>query len=331
MPEIVEPAQRGLTRRTALKGAAWSVPVVAAAIAVPAYAASALADIQLAGSAGDGYQAISPDGTRGVKVGITTGYVAFSDVEIPAGATLVLSTDTRNLIGPKISINGTVADGTTTTSGNVRTTTVVIAVAIPAGGYDNGVYINVSYDSVDQSYFEDLNPVVLTLVAPAGVTDTNGGNNSVSSQPVYGDVIDLSLAVSAGDTLSGTTPTGGTWTLDTPTDFVASSEVAVPAGTELQLWFDSRILGDPTVTAAGTVLTPTNTDVYQNRTTQFYSLPAVPAGAYPAGLAFSIDFGTRTTGSYSDLESYGIAVRPGDGFIDSNFDNDQVTNSPAYS
>jgi len=41
MNETLGKSATGLHRRTVLKGAAWSVPVVAAAVAVPAYAASA--------------------------------------------------------------------------------------------------------------------------------------------------------------------------------------------------------------------------------------------------------------------------------------------------
>ncbi|MFD6700642.1 MULTISPECIES: hypothetical protein [unclassified Microbacterium] len=49
MGETLGKNATGLHRRTVLKGAAWSVPVVAAAVAVPAYAASACTDYTVGG------------------------------------------------------------------------------------------------------------------------------------------------------------------------------------------------------------------------------------------------------------------------------------------
>jgi hypothetical protein len=334
MPEITESAQHGLTRRTALKAAAWSAPVVAATLAVPAHAASAATvDLGLTIDAGEGYSAVSPDGTRGVDVGTPIAYLAYSNgAEIPAGATFVLSTDTRNLGAPTVTVNDAGVTGTSSTSGNVRTTTYVIPVPIPAGGPSAGARIIVRQD-IDKTYFEDLNPIIATALVPNGFTDSDSSNNSATSAPRYGDIADLRLAVAAGDTLTASNPDGRTWTLDTPTNLVAYSEtVAVPAGTALQVWFDSRILGDPTVALLdGTVLTPTDTRSSGNRQTMFYALPAIPAAPYPDGVRFSINFGTRTSAWFDDLDSHGITLSAGPGVVDPDLSNNDVFNSVVYS
>jgi hypothetical protein len=51
MSELEQPAPKGISRRTVAKAMAWSVPVVAVAAAVPAYAASGSPPIIIAGTA----------------------------------------------------------------------------------------------------------------------------------------------------------------------------------------------------------------------------------------------------------------------------------------
>ena len=91
MSELDQPAPKGISRRTVAKAMAWSVPVVAVAAAVPAYAASGLPPIVTQGTAckspgsscqtfDKGYQVpvtiSNPDPTKTIWItGVTIGSV----------------------------------------------------------------------------------------------------------------------------------------------------------------------------------------------------------------------------------------------------------------
>ncbi|MFC4138731.1 MULTISPECIES: hypothetical protein [unclassified Microbacterium] len=191
MPEIAESAQRGLTRRTALKGAAWSVPVVAAAIAVPAYAASGdTADLQLSMSSGDVLEQTSPDGTRQWTMTHPSTFAAYSDAEVAAGSILTVSFDIRIVSGVDVTLGDTpLTASSTDTTGNVQTSTYAVPVAIPVSDYNTStVRFRVSAGLVDPlPWAEDLNPYIVSIAAP-GMTDPNTANNSVVSAVQYSDV-----------------------------------------------------------------------------------------------------------------------------------------------
>ncbi|MCS3843442.1 hypothetical protein [Microbacterium sp. AK031] len=71
--EITTSEAPGIARRTVLKASAWSVPVVAAAVATPLAAASTAVDLELAGFAGDTFTGLSPDLLRAYSINVTSG------------------------------------------------------------------------------------------------------------------------------------------------------------------------------------------------------------------------------------------------------------------
>lgn len=139
---------QGISRRTIMKGAAWSVPVIAAAVATPMAAASGDAgDFQVNGSCGG-------LGLLGVGFDITAGAVP-----LPTGTTITISTTgilnlgvltaTGGLAdvvavgntGNLVTLRAPLAAGTTLslrTLLSVGVGSTMTAVATPAAGYTAG-------------------------------------------------------------------------------------------------------------------------------------------------------------------------------------------------
>ncbi|MGB4138117.1 MAG: hypothetical protein WA971_16250, partial [Microbacterium sp.] len=147
----------GISRRTTLKAAAWSVPVVAAATAVPAYAAaSGGAVIYSTYSQADGTLVFSDDRytllnySRPTLLHVTS---RGPEAGTP-GWTVMLSYDNRVLGGPTITIDGTdyspspaEVDGTVSSSG------FTIPVAVPVDGF---LEVTISWAKNEETFYADL-------------------------------------------------------------------------------------------------------------------------------------------------------------------------------
>jgi hypothetical protein len=126
----------GIRRRTLLKGAAWSVPVVAAAVAVPAYAASACTDYSVGGlgfvTNGSAYTA-----TYGVQAGAGSQSLAGWSLVI----TLVPKAGGPSLTVPAQTTSGTTITRTNLPNGNVQLQiTGATGTSVSFGGSFTGGY-----------------------------------------------------------------------------------------------------------------------------------------------------------------------------------------------
>lgn len=192
MPETIETTSTGLTRRRALKAAAWSVPALTVALAAPASSASESIDVRLTQSSGTDIGATNADGTRQWTLSVGFGWEAYSQVaEVPAGTVLTVSSDTRILPNAEVTLHpqGEVLTATSTsTTGDMQTSTYTLP-AIPSGGYLEGVRFTITFDNVNPlPWAEDLGPFTVSVTAPAGVNDPDTSNNVISSAVEYSDV-----------------------------------------------------------------------------------------------------------------------------------------------
>lgn len=188
MAELADPTTPRPDRRTFLTVSAWALPVVAAAVATPmAVASTAISDVALI--SGDGVTVIgatSPDDTQSYTLELPQTFNALtqSTDAVPPGASLVFSFDSRLIDVSSVQAGGTPAVLVSSANdGNVRTTTFRITTAIPSGSFlviepvlgviNNGTWVS------------DARPYSVTIVAPAGTSDPELGNNTVERSPNY--------------------------------------------------------------------------------------------------------------------------------------------------
>jgi len=90
---------KGLSRRTVVKGAAWSVPVIAAAVATPLAAASTTLDLTITGNCAGQFRAAglasgilnTLTGVLGLDPATRTFTVTAGTTAVPAGTTFLLN------------------------------------------------------------------------------------------------------------------------------------------------------------------------------------------------------------------------------------------------
>ncbi len=130
MSELDQPTPKGISRRTVAKAMAWSVPVVAVAAAVPAYAASGSPPIIIAGTACKSPGQSCSAFPFGYRVPVT--------IQNP---------------DPTKTIYITAITITNNTCGNLTTATSVPAVPItvPAGQTINATFVANASNSANQS------------------------------------------------------------------------------------------------------------------------------------------------------------------------------------
>ncbi|MGB4137698.1 MAG: hypothetical protein WA971_14110 [Microbacterium sp.] len=188
----------GISRRTTLKAAAWSVPVVAAAAAVPAYAAvSETAAIQVMLGGGSISQALNAARTRIASLQLTAVQFEVSGADpVPAGSTLILKWDKRlsEDIAPAINGSALVPVAPLLTVGNLISGTYTLP-EIPVIGEPTGRL------TVDLGYFpsspgdwfadaEDIEPYTALVMAPAGSGIASGEHVEPT---IYADTHDLAF------------------------------------------------------------------------------------------------------------------------------------------
>ncbi|SFR51742.1 hypothetical protein SAMN04488591_1663 [Microbacterium azadirachtae] len=183
---------RAVPRRTILKTAAWSVPVIAVAAATPLAAASVAADLQLTPDPrGDTLHGVSPDGLQSYDLSVVASFSAttLGASPTPAGSVVTLTFDSRLFSGPWLTLDtygGTIVSvASSTTAGNVTTASFTLPVAVPAGtGLTFWPHFAPPAGSTPP-WYTDLNGYSVSIAPPAGVTDPVLGNNTVTSNPVY--------------------------------------------------------------------------------------------------------------------------------------------------
>ncbi|QPZ37470.1 hypothetical protein [Paramicrobacterium chengjingii] len=154
MTEINEGTNRGLSRRTMVKGAAWSVPVIAVAAATPAAAASEDTVV-------NGFQVA---GTCGLLGTLGAGFtVAAGDTEIPAGTQITIVTDATIANVNVVSLSGQGLANVDLLSED--TVAITLTEAIPANGQMNVQWLL----SIGL-----LTDTTATLTLPAGYTAGTG-------------------------------------------------------------------------------------------------------------------------------------------------------------
>lgn len=185
----------GIARRTVLKASAWSVPVIAAAVATPMAAASTAVDLVLSGFAGDTLSALSPDELRGYTLAITSRMNArvIGTTPMAPGSSLTLSFDNRLLGDPTVeagsvpavaqapTVNGNTTTVTFTLPVTIPTTTAGVAIAVNFGVWNMGVW------------FEDVEPYS-TLLLPATGSDSDSSNNGWTATAQYVDTSDAAVS-----------------------------------------------------------------------------------------------------------------------------------------
>lgn len=187
MPETVRTTTGGPSRRTVLQASAWSIPVLAVAVATPLAAASVPIDLELvARPGGDRIGGTNPEGTQAVDLTVPFTYDATSANAPVANAMLVISFDTRLIDDPTVRMDGFPADLITSElAGTTRTVTFSLPFDVPASG--ETIAIQPSFATMNRSaWVPDAAPYVVTLLAPAGLLDLNPSNNSVTMDPQYG-------------------------------------------------------------------------------------------------------------------------------------------------
>lgn len=192
LPETIPAAPTGVSRRAVLRASAWSVPVVAVAVATPVTAASVVPgaiDLELTARPGGTRLIVTnPEGTRTLDLTVPFTFDATTRGAIAtAGSTLVLSFDVRLLDDLSVALEGEPAERLTSEiTGNTRTETYALPGVIPGDGAQ--VAIQPFFGTVVTSTFvPDAEPYVVTLIAPTGVSETDLSNNTVTLTPEYVD------------------------------------------------------------------------------------------------------------------------------------------------
>lgn len=194
----------GLSRRTALKAAAWSVPVIAAATAVPAYAASGeTVDLTVAWlQSGEAFEGYNADRSKKYTVSIPTGVQVSNagTVDVAAGSTLIMTYDAR-LFGPDAGASiddAPLARTSVETSGNLTTATFILP-AFPVGTSDMwiraGMPLLANPDSLP--WLVDIESYTLTIT-PASAVDATPENNTAVSAARYEDTTDGAVTATWG-------------------------------------------------------------------------------------------------------------------------------------
>lgn len=186
MPETTRSNSNHPSRRAVLKASAWSVPVVAAAIATPLAAASTTGDVSIAAQPrGTSVSATGPDGTT-LELAVPAGFdlTTGGATRTPEGALVTLTFDNRLLDEPTLTMDGTPAQRTSLEqNGVVTTATFVLPLGIPANG--TTIPIEVFFATFNATtWVGDARPLTVT-VTPAGGSDPDTANNTFVSAPVY--------------------------------------------------------------------------------------------------------------------------------------------------
>lgn len=194
MSDTVRPSSNGPSRRTVLKATAWSLPVVAVAAATPLAAASTTGDLLLtARTGGTTIGANDPGATEAYVLAIPPGFdvTTIGTERTPAGATLIVTFDSRLLGDPSATMDGINAPRTPVTiDGNVATATFTLPLGIPANGTTEPLLITFATIS-NGVWVTDAQPYTVTLVAPAGSPDPDTGNNTVTVAAEYSPVVPI--------------------------------------------------------------------------------------------------------------------------------------------
>lgn len=174
----------GLSRRTALKAAAWSVPVVAASFATPLGAMSPWVDVLMtARPATDVLIATSPDGSRQYSLALPTVFDVSSPGAFVSWGSTRVTFDNRLLGDVTMQLDGVNAEqGSLTTTGNTSSVwfnTPVMdthVISVTFGTLNHGVWL------------PDVQFYTLRFDTGWDISDPDQTNNTIVSEAVYSDV-----------------------------------------------------------------------------------------------------------------------------------------------
>jgi len=223
MTEQMDPASvgtHGLSRRTVVKAGAWSVPVIAAAVAAPLASASTVG-FDLAAeplNRGDGFSLFTADLTQSFSVGSPLGFIIGNRGTQPSPAEAIsvqLRVDSRvwDVTGMTYAFAGDaptpVASTAPTISGDAATYTWTFVSSIPVGSdFTTGLTILFDLDMIAQypnDHLDDYVPPIYTVIPPSGDSDASnnlqafGAPTYVPAEP-FGALLDINwegIAVAA--------------------------------------------------------------------------------------------------------------------------------------
>ncbi|WP_309128884.1 hypothetical protein [Microbacterium sp.] len=176
------------SRRTVLKVGAWSVPVIAAAVATPLAAASTAVDLQFWLLAGDGYSIDNAAGTRRLNVSLPSRFSMFTTAgTVPAGTTISIKYDNRFHFGPSAFLD---ADDTPLAmvgdivSDGIRSTATF---TVPVPVTTDWTVIGLEFETNGREFHDDYATMIATAIAPGG-DDPDPTNNTRALEGEYEDL-----------------------------------------------------------------------------------------------------------------------------------------------
>lgn len=233
-------SSKGVPRRTVTRTAAWSVPAVTTVLAAPTLAASASETVDLAVESqpfGDTFAAYSPDRYQIYEMMVPGGFDAtnMGAVDVPAGAVVALSFDSRVASGASLEADGVAVPAEPSgTNGNVTTVSFSLPMALPAGAT---VSLRPTLTRMEPApWATDIEPYTVAISPPAGTQDSVAGNNSTSMQARYHETNDAQLSATwrqhdlvteAGDPLPIDVQDTLTITANAPGDVPSGSSLTV--------------------------------------------------------------------------------------------------------
>jgi len=259
----------GFSRRTALKAAAWSVPVIAAATAVPAYAASGeTVDLQVGWmQSGDVFQGYNADKSRMYSVTKPTGVEITNagSVDVAAGSLLTMRYDAR-IFGPEAGafIDDTELPAAGTQTANGVTTASFSLPAFPVAGPEVTVRAGMPLltDPESMPWFEDIVGYSVT-VTPSGAVDATPDDNTVATETHYEDTTDGTVTATwTTGTVPNSQDPSAPHEIDIPETITITSlapgatvtkvqfEVGLPQANDAEGNYAGRLLESFTVTSA---------------------------------------------------------------------------------
>lgn len=218
----------GFSRRTALKAAAWSVPVIAVASAVPAAAASVEGvdlRIEWEFGAGESRTAFSPDGSRQYSISVPSFALVTNggSADVAAGSLLTATFDARLYSAMDVYVGDAPLESTgATTSGNTVTASFLLP-ALAAGAPAVRLAPRLTRASEQLPWAEDIESYTLTVTS-ATATDTVPSNNTVVAEARYEDVADVEMTAATWGTKTVPNAQGGAaFIVDVPETFTITA------------------------------------------------------------------------------------------------------------
>ncbi|SFR77370.1 hypothetical protein SAMN04488591_3510 [Microbacterium azadirachtae] len=222
----------GIGRRAVIRGAAWSVPVLAAAVAVPAYAASGCADFSVGGSGfvatGSNYTATFGVNKAGVAQPLTGWSLVITvvpkaggpSITVPAQTTSGTTITRTNLANGNVQLEITGATGTTVSFGGSFT-----------GGYTGSAVWTKGACQISKGidFGAPIAPPTYSLVLSPGLTGDNGNQTIHSTIQVKNNATGAFISL-GGATITATLTSGSSSPTSAPAQDGGGAVTLTPTG-----------------------------------------------------------------------------------------------------